>query len=66
MMMVNQYYSSSDGKFEFLVSYLNKNESRGKFISDIYHHPVMAVLELLRGWQMSVYLSFSDCFLLHF
>ena len=55
MIMVNQYYSSSDGKFEYLVSYLNDNESRGKFISDMYHHPVMAVLELLRGWYIFIF-----------
>ena len=49
MRMVNEYYSSPEGKFEFLVSYLNEETSRGKFITDIYHHPAMSVLELLRG-----------------
>ena len=49
MRMVHEYYSSSDGRFDFLVSYLNENPSRGNLISDIYHHPAMAVLELLRG-----------------
>ena len=49
MRMVHEYYSSVDGKFDFLVSYLNEKSSRGKFMSDIYHHPAMAVLELLRG-----------------
>jgi hypothetical protein len=49
MRMVHEYYTSNTGKFDFLVTYLNENAARGKAISDVYHHPAMAVLELLRG-----------------
>jgi hypothetical protein len=49
MRMVHEYYTSSAGQFDFLVHYLNETPARGKFISNIYHHPCMAVLELLRG-----------------
>ena len=47
--MVHEYYTSTTGQFDFLVFYLNETPARGKFISDVYHHPAMAVLELLRG-----------------
>lgn len=49
MRMVHEYYTSTAGQFDFLVHYLNETPARGNFISDIYHHPCMAVLELLRG-----------------
>lgn len=49
MRMVQQFYTNTTGKFDLLVSYLNSDPTRGKLISNIYHHPTMAVLELLRG-----------------
>ena len=63
MRMVNEYYSSSEGKYEFLVAYLNEEASRGKFITDIYHHPAMSVLELLRGTYVYMFIvDLTKCY----